>query len=168
MSGTGPVRAWSASEFDPENARVLSLLPNGEDGDYCVRHDQRMQQVVPVIHHVGALYTTTDGVACYTCGMCLSELLGTTVEAPRVAPNTDDTGTADLLRAAISREFDRWDAGDAPGEWFQYVRDEHRDDVDPDDRHIWLAPKQDDATELVADDTEEDVDQDGSDGVNSR
>jgi hypothetical protein len=164
MSGTGPVRAWSGSEFDPENVRVLSLLPDDEDGDYCVRHDQQMQSVVPVIHHAGALYTTADDVTCHTCGVCLSELLRSTVDVPRVAPDTDDTGTADLLRAAISREFDRWDAGDAPGEWFQYVRD----DIDPDGRHVWLAATRDDATELVADDTDGGVDQDGSAGMNSR
>lgn len=164
MSGTSTPTEWTCAEFDPRNVRLLSILSGDSGEDYCVRHEQQMQKVVPVVHHSGALYTTADGVACYTCGVCLSEVLSTTVEAPRVRPNGDDVGTDDLLRSAVSREFDRWDAGDAPGEWFQCVRDEHRDDVDPDDRYVWLAATREDAKELVADITGDDAERTDVDG----
>ena len=168
MSGTRTPTDWTGAEFDPRSVRLLSILSDDDGDDYCVRHDQQMQKVVPVVHHAGALYTTADGVACYTCGVCLSEVLSATVEAPRVRPNTDNVGTDDLLRSAVSREFDRWDAGDVPGGWFQYLRDEHRDDVDPDDRHVWLAATREDATELVADSTGNVVDRTDHDGEESR
>lgn len=158
MNGTSTPTEWTGSEFDPRSVRLLSILSDDDSDDYCVCHDQQMQRVVPVVHHAGALYITADGVTCYTCGVCLSEVFSADVQAPRVPPNADDVGTDDLLRSAVSREFDRWDAGDAPGEWFQYVRNEHLGDIDPDDRHVWLAATREDAKELVADSTGDDVD----------
>lgn len=156
MSGSDTVGEWTGAEFDPRSVRLLSILndddPDDDGEDYCVRHDQRMQQVVPVVHHAGALYTTADGFACYTCGMCLSELFAAAAPNDRIPPTADETGTDDLLRSAISREFDRWDDGDTPGDWFQYVREEPRDDVEPDQRCVWLAATREDADELMASD----------------
>lgn len=155
MSGIDTVGDWSGAEFDPQNVRLLSILnddnPADDGGDYCVRHDQRMQQVVPVIHHAGALYTTADGFTCSTCGICLSEAF--TAAIGGVRPDDEDTpSTENVLRHHISRAFDCWDDGDAPGEWFQYVREEHRDAVDHDQRFVWLAATGEDAHDLMSSD----------------
>jgi hypothetical protein len=130
MSGDD-LREWAASAFDPATLRVFSLLPD-EDADdaYCTRHDRDMRAVDPIVHTDGALYTTAKGFSVYTCPKCVAAL--------------DDRGDRDghrcagvkLYRRHLSDAFDRWDAGDAPGEWFGYIGEGTVEDIDGGARFI--------------------------------
>lgn len=145
------IREWEGAAFDPQALRHFSLLPD-EDADeaYCVRHDREMQQMIPVIHHNGALYTTSEGFACYTCGNCLGDVFTKAMQSQRDIELPPDAGPEDILRAQISKLFAYWDDGEAPADWFQFSREEPSGEYDTDTRYVWLAPTRADAHELIA------------------
>lgn len=112
---------WEGAAFDPNNVRHFSILPD-EDADeaYCVRHDREMKQIDPVLHHDGGLYTTTETFSVYTCPRCLEDL-NRKAEHPQ--------GGLMAYQKALADVFDRWDDGDAEGDWFRYLRDGTPEDV---------------------------------------
>lgn len=113
---------WTGAIFDPELIRHFSLLPD-EDADeaYCVRHDRDMRAIDPVVHTQGALYTTADGFSVYTCPRCRAEI-------DRQVERED--GGLKAYRLALTKAFDRWDRGDAPGDWFRYLGEGTIEDFD--------------------------------------
>lgn len=153
-------RNWEGSTFDPRSIRHCSILPD-EDADeaYCVRHDREMQSIISVVHHGGALYTTTETFACYTCRPCLLELFEHAARSPETPPIPDGAHPKELLRAQISDMFGRWDDGAAAGDWFRYCCEEHRDGLREDKRYVWLAETRADAHQLIADDGRGDPDE---------
>lgn len=129
------VPEWMGSAFDPANFRVFSLLPDVDaDEAYCVRHEQDMTPLDPVVHTDGTLYTTADGFNVYTCKRCVAAL--------------DSRGNRDghrcagvkLYRRHLRDAFDRWDAGTSPAEWFEYAGEGSVEDVDDGAWFIAFAP----------------------------
>ena len=100
--------------FDPRAARYFSLLPD-EDRDeaYCVRHERDMEQVDPVVHHNGGLYTTTDEFSVYYCSACVAEVGQERGEGP--------SDGIKVYQEALCRYFDMWDEGEALADWFKFL-----------------------------------------------
>lgn len=99
------------SVFDPDFPRTFSVLPAADaDEAHCVRHDRDMEQIDPVVHRDGALYTTTENVSTYTCPHCLTE-----------ASSRSGTPARMIYRTGLQWAFARWDDGEAEGDWFRYL-----------------------------------------------
>ena len=108
---------WSGAVFDPQSLRHFSILPDEDGGEaYCVRHDRDMRQIDPLVHTQGALYTTAANVSVYSCPACCAEIGRQVADAEDI-----EQGGVKAYRVALMRAFDRWDDGDAQGDWFQYV-----------------------------------------------
>jgi hypothetical protein len=74
-----------------------------------------MQSIDPVVHTQGALYTTNDGFSVYSCPECREYL-----KQHGVAEGVDRADVK-TYRLALTKAFDKWDEGEAPAQWFQYV-----------------------------------------------
>lgn len=122
MSATQDIEIRGPEEcsvFDPTYPRTFSILPDADAGEaYCVRHDHDMEQIDPVVHRDGALYTTVAHVSTYTCPHCLAE-----------ASSSDGTPARLIYRAGLQWAFSRWDDGNAEGDWFRYLGEGGPEDV---------------------------------------
>lgn len=99
--------------FDPKSARVFSLLPpEDEDEAYCVRHDEEMTAVPVVLEQDGAIYGVAEGFTAFICPSCLREMAIQVQRRPK-----------SIWNQQVKQAFDRWDRGEAEGEWFEYRRE---------------------------------------------
>lgn len=108
-AGGVEVREWQGATFDPEELRFFSILPPADaDEGYCVRHEREMQQIDPVIHRNGALYTTADEWHVYSCPLCRREV------GPRAGA---------VYQQYLAFAFAAWDDpdDDTLGDAFQYL-----------------------------------------------
>lgn len=101
----------------PEDLRLASILPE-EDADeaFCERHEAWMKSITPLIKWDDALYSTTPDFTLYTCPQCVHE---------------HRSNSIDSFKLMLLRLFNRWDQGDAPGDWFRYLREYDPDSDDP-------------------------------------
>jgi len=80
-----------------------------------------MKSITPVLHTRGALYTTTEEFDVYSCPECLSEVT-----------NQFDKEPNDFLLSYITQAFEKWDRGDAFGDWFRYLGEGSPEDINED------------------------------------
>ena len=141
---------WQGEVFDPENTRFLSFLPEDDrDEAHCVRHEREMRRFIPLVHHAGALYLPADNFAGYTCEACLGEMFSELNQSTPAA-GADPT---DLLRSGVQQFFETWDDGEAPGNWFVYLCEETRDDIEAEKKYVWVTESHEEARELAADES---------------
>ena len=100
----------------PSIIHAVSILDSSDKGDmftaYCDRHQNDMEDVKPTIKHDGAAYTVQDPFNVYVCGDCLFELFN---------ESNDANSVKEVYDIHLMKMFEKWDRGDAPGDWFAYV-----------------------------------------------
>jgi len=105
----------------PEDARSpISVLNTNHDGDMsetdCPGHNTERMQLKPMIKRDGAVYQMQDPFRVYLCKVCLVEL-----DVELYDKVGEDNGGELWYRLTMTDLFDKWDAGDAPGDWFKYI-----------------------------------------------
>jgi hypothetical protein len=103
---------YRASELDPESMQLFSVVPETEAGEArCAQHERKMTAVEVIVHDEQAEFELAPEFTAYTCERCTSML-----------SQMNGVEPIELLREYGGQMYETWNAGEAPGGWFVFVR----------------------------------------------